>query len=183
MGFQIQLKKHSMERAPFDLPYYKKPLQTEETKDQVPLKAVSVSYFGKEYWATSREALKLNHNGKPITIKLVSKSINIPFELSLSRFKVDTDPGTNNPASFESFVDSFDGKESKEHHIFMNNPLKKSQFTFYQASYFPLEGGLFGSVLSVNFDPGRFVKYLGSLLLVLGSLFHFYIRKKKRVSP
>ena len=92
---------------------------------------------------------------------------------------MDKDPGTQNPASYESYVNVFDGKDSRYQKVFMNNPLDFDQFTFYQASYFPLESGLYGSVFSVNYDPGRFLKYLGSLLLVLGSFWHFYIRNRK----
>jgi hypothetical protein len=61
----------------------------------------------------------------------------------------------------------------------MNNPLKEKQYTFYQASYFEAAQDVYGSVLSVNYDPGRFLKYLGSLFLVLGSFWHFVIRRRK----
>jgi hypothetical protein len=65
----------------------------------------------------------------------------------------------------------------------MNNPLKYDEFTFYQSSYFPLGPDLYGSALSVNYDPGRALKYLGSLFIVLGSIWHFYIRRKKLKVP
>jgi cytochrome c biogenesis protein ResB len=57
----------------------------------------------------------------------------------------------------------------------MNNPLKTHGYTFYQSSYFLDQAGEYHSVLSVNRDPGRFVKYQGSLLLVLGLIVHFLI--------
>ncbi len=60
----------------------------------------------------------------------------------------------------------------------MNNPLKYQNFTFYQASYFQSQEGPMGSILSVNFDPGRPWKYLGSLLLVFGSIWHYFLRRK-----
>ena len=107
------------------------------------------------------------------------EQIIVPFQINLERFNMGTDPGTQNPASYESYVNVFDGKDSINQKVFMNNPLDWDQFTFYQASYFPLEGGFYGSVFSVNYDPGRFLKYLGSLLLVLGSTWHFYLRKRK----
>ena len=82
------------------------------------------------------------------------------------------------------FVNVFSHEGVSKHHVFMNNPLKFSNFTFYQASYFPLnesEGqGKYGSVLSVNFDPGRPAKYLGSLLIIVGSIWHFSLRRKKQ---
>jgi hypothetical protein len=103
----------------------------------------------------------------------------MPFELVLTKFKMDKDPGTNNPASYESFVKLFTSNGSSEHHIFMNNPLKFSGFTFYQASYGQDDNGNYQSTLSVNVDQGRFLKYLGSLMLVFGSWWHFYINRRK----
>ena len=37
---------------------------------------------------------------------------------------MDKDPGTNNPASYESFVQLFSRDGATDHHIYMNNPLK-----------------------------------------------------------
>ena len=69
--------------------------------------------------------------------------------------------------------------------ISMNEPLKHEGLTFYQASFHEDDAGRpIASVLSVNKDPGRFLKYLGSLLIVLGSIVLFYFkrtfRKKKK---
>jgi hypothetical protein len=59
--------------------------------------------------------------------------------------------------------------------------LKHNGFTFYQASFTSDEqtGEPNASILSVNWDPGRWVKYLGSLLIVLGSIHMFYFRKRQ----
>jgi len=66
----------------------------------------------------------------------------------------------------------------------MNNPLKHDGFTFYQASYSQDNQGNYSSTLSVNVDPGRFWKYLGSLMLVFGSMWHYYLNfRKKKVKP
>ena len=60
----------------------------------------------------------------------------------------------------------------------MNEPLKHEGFTFYQASFERDESGKpVTSILSVNHDPGRWVKYLGSFLIVLGSVVLFYFRR------
>ncbi|MCP5463810.1 MAG: cytochrome c biogenesis protein ResB [Deltaproteobacteria bacterium] len=110
----------------------------------------------------------------------------LPFEFSLDQFKMATNPGTQDPASYESFVTTNTLGKKESAHIYMNNPLKKGGFTFYQASYFQTDDGQFGSVLSVNKDPGRVTKYIGSLLIVLGSAIHFTIipkLKKKRAMP
>ena len=68
----------------------------------------------------------------------------------------------------------------KEVLISMNNPLKYDGFTFYQASFEQDDmGNPTASILSVNNDPGRFLKYLGSMLLVLGSIHLFYMKRRK----
>lgn len=73
-------------------------------------------------------------------------------------------PGTETPLSFESYVDAGDGVQR----IAMNEPLKRDGFTLYQASYVMNENGPPDSILSVNRDPGRPVKYTGSLILAIG---------------
>lgn len=130
-------------------------------------------------WVNDQESttLELSEN-KILQLRLGPKIHELPFEIELRQFKMDLNPGTNDPASYESLVTALDQNSKTEHRIFMNNPLKKAGFTFYQASYFPLENGGYGSVLSVNRDPGRWVKYLGSFLIVFGSIWHFALRRQ-----
>ena len=89
--------------------------------------------------------------------------------------------GTNNPSSYESFVEVSDLPDQRLH-VFMNNPLKHHYLTFYQSSYFPMGPEVYGSIFTVNFDPGRFIKYLGSFLLVFGTIWHYYINRQKPVA-
>ena len=92
-----------------------------------------------------------------------------------------TDPGTNNPATYKSHVtlkDSAAGGIVQDHLVTMNEPLTHKKFTFYQSSYQnDEEGRPIGSVLSVMYDPGRSLKYAGSLLIVLGILWMFFFKK------
>ena len=184
MGFKVRLLEHRTDAYPTMTPSYIKPIQDNGQTIQGDMKAVEVQMDGQSFWVKSNEPVAYNRNGERVTFILAKKTLLLPYELVLDRFKMDTDPGTNNPASYESFVTLFKGNQgSEKHHIFMNNPLKHQNFTFYQASYFQTQEGPFGSVLSVNFDPGRFWKYLGSLLLVLGSIWHFVLRKKPVAKP
>ena len=57
----------------------------------------------------------------------------------------------------------------------MNEPLVHGGYTFYQASYQMQEGRPPVSIFAVNYDPGRRVKYGGSILMVLGILVMFYM--------
>lgn len=179
MGFKLKLLQHETHKAPIHEPKYTKPLQKGGDRPPEYFKAIEVQFIDESFWLSSETPQQINYKGESIQFFLEAQSVKLPYELTLSRFKMDTDPGTSSPASYESFVDIFDGEQTTKAHIFMNHPFKKDPYTFYQASYFESQAGGYGSVLSVNFDPGRFWKYLGSLLLVLGSFWHFYVRRRK----
>jgi cytochrome c biogenesis protein ResB len=69
--------------------------------------------------------------------------------------------------------------DATDYLISMNDPLKHASFTFYQASFESDPSGRpTASVLSVNRDPGRALKYFGSLLLVLGAMHLFYMKRR-----
>ena len=179
MGFEIQLLRHERGKYPRWVPRYRRPRQANNKLIAGDLRAVEVDIAGKTHWVTSERPLGVMIDRQKYSFYLGQETLRLPFEVNLSQFKMDTDPGTQNPASYESFVNVLSPEGVSRHHVFMNNPLKFSGFTLYQASYFPLEDGRYGSVLSVNFDPGRFLKYLGCILLVLGAVWHFVLRRKK----
>lgn len=183
MNFKLSLIKHYDNQYPVLIPVYTKPIQDNGRIIHGNTKAVKLKMGLEEYWVTTEQPLILRSGEEEVRFQLIQKEVLLPYEINLDRFKMGTDPGTMNPASYESFVTVFDGRKKENasfsHHIYMNNPLKYNDFTFYQASYFPLNDTDFGSVLTVNFDPGRFMKYLGSFLLVFGSIWHYFIRRKK----
>lgn len=184
MGFKVSLLEHRADAYAIMVPTYVKPTQENSRIIEGEMKAIEVEIEGQSFWVTSTEPSEYNQDNKSIRFDIGKKTITLPYELVLDQFKMDTDPGTSTPASFESYVTLFKGNEgSSKHHIFMNNPLKHEDLTFYQASYFQTEAGPYGSVLSVNFDPGRPWKYLGSLLLVLGSIWHYFLRRKHLAKP
>jgi hypothetical protein len=184
MGFKVRLLEHKSDAYPTMVPTYVKPIQDNGQIIKGDLKAVEVEIDGQQFWVKSTEPVAFNQGAEKIRFELSKKIITLPYELVLDRFKMDTDPGTNNPASYESFITLFKGNEgNQKHHVYMNQPLKHENFTFYQASYFQTQQGPYGSVLSVNYDPGRPWKYLGSLLLVLGSIWHYFLRRKHLQKP
>ncbi len=178
MGLKLRLIEHRTDAYPAMVPFYSVPTQENGKIISGELKVMEIEVDGKTVWVKSTEPYELDRQGEKVVFELGKKKITLPYELILNNFKMETDPGTKNPASYESFVTLFRGNEgSSQHHVFMNNPLKVDDFTFYQASYFKT-GETFGSVLSVNFDPGRPWKYLGSFFLVFGSIWHYFIRRK-----
>ncbi len=178
MGFSLTLVRHEDNYFPEKVPKYVTPIQKNNELIKGQQKALSIKVKEKNYWVTDNKPITLSIDGNKVTFEIVKKTLTLPFEFTLTRFQMNKDPGTETPASFESFVRLFSKEGASDHHIFMNNPLKYRGFTFYQASYFPLEGQTFGSVLSANVDQGRFIKYLGSLLLVLGTMWHFHLSKR-----
>ncbi len=179
MGFKINTLKHSQTHYPKIIPKYITPIQDGGKIIAGNNKAVLLTINNTDIWVTDNKPIKIMEKDKSIVFSLENTKVKLPYEIVLDKFKMDTDPGTNNPASYESFVSLFDGKKTQNHHVFMNNPMKYNNFTFYQASYFPVQN-TYGSVFSVNYDPGRPIKYFGSLLLILGSIWHFVFRNRKR---
>jgi hypothetical protein len=178
MGADITLLAHEDKKVPFNLPTPTIPIQKNGSLIKGDMRAVQVDILGKTFWVTNSMPLQLNVKGKNVVLEVTKETMDLPFELALTKFKMDKDPGTQMPASYESFVKLFDGSTSN-HHIFMNNPLKVQGYTLYQASYNAGEDGTYSSTLSVNVDQGRPLKYLGSLMLVFGAIWHFNLNKKK----
>jgi hypothetical protein len=110
----------------------------------------------------------------------------LAFSLKLDDFKVEFDPGTQQASSFTSKVQLTDqgmAIKNQPHTISMNEPLSHRGYTFYQASYAReqdphtgRETGRFQSIFQVGTDPGRSIKYLGCLMIVLGTFLQFYMR-------
>ena len=74
----------------------------------------------------------------------------LPFSLSLDSFRVVYYPGTEAPSDYKSYVSYKVNGKWKEEVISMNHILSVKGYRFYQSSYDP---DLFGSWLSVNYDP------------------------------
>jgi hypothetical protein len=133
--------------------------------------------LGSELWIVEGSTRQVPVGGRNVYVNFGKKRITLPFALRLDRFHIGTDPGTRKAASYESMVTVQDkgisvGDSTK---ISMNEPLHYGGYTFYQASYSLEAGRPPVSVFSVNFDPGRWIKYLGSLILVLGISLMFYM--------
>ncbi|WP_347358532.1 cytochrome c biogenesis protein ResB [Bdellovibrio sp.] len=127
--------------------------------------AVKIIFDGKEHWVLLNDMVKLFTNNAVYLLTYGNRRIDINFPLKLKSFNVARYQGTMRAAAYESVVEV---PESGEHLISMNEPLKYKGLTIYQASFQEEEGRPVASIFSVNHDPGRFLKYLGSLVLSLG---------------
>jgi hypothetical protein len=134
----------------------------------LPSSAVLVRPAGsdKPIWLTQGDVKSVQIGGRPAQIVFSNQTLTLPFTLHLQKFTKMDYPGTETPYSYESLVR--DESSQKETLISMNEPLKLKDYTLYQASFSMTPGEPPTSVLSVNRDPGRWIKYLGSLVLSLG---------------
>lgn len=115
---------------------------------------------------------------REISVAYMPRQVVLPFAVGLEKFSIEHYQGTFDPASFSSRVRVIDPEKglqtgSEPIVISMNEPLDYRGYTFYQASYIPGEPRPTTTVLSVNQDPGRTLKYFGSILIVVGSTLLF----------
>jgi ABC-type transport system involved in cytochrome c biogenesis permease subunit len=101
----------------------------------------------------------------------------LPFQVRLEDFQIDTYQGTMRPAMFRSMVTVIDPRSGQTLPgvIYMNHPLAYGGYHFFQSSYRQEEGREM-TVLSVSRDPGQMVVFLGYTLLVVGMIVVFATR-------
>ncbi len=138
--------------------------------DQMTREVVKVTFDNKTHWLQLNDILRFFMGNEVYVLGYRNQTVDIGFNIRLMDFKVGRYQGTRRAASYQSEVDV---DRLGPVTISMNEPLKNNGFTFYQASF---QEEPVVSILSVNRDPGRWIKYLGSLLVVLGTIMLFYFR-------
>jgi cytochrome c biogenesis protein ResB len=138
--------------------------------------ALQFEYDGKNYWLALNSNVRVFTDVNVFLFSFANRRVDLGFEIALKDFNVGRYQGTMRAASYASDVE---GAGFGKAHISMNQPLKHNGFTFYQASFQEDKqtGRATASVLSVNRDPGRPLKYLGSALIVLGTIVMFYFKR------
>jgi cytochrome c biogenesis protein ResB len=150
----------------------------------------------------AEEQRVVEHNGRRVSVALVPDEVDLGFRVRLERFNRKLDPGTGQASHYSSTIDILDRHTDKvlrrDVLITLNEPVNFSDpvtgrsFRLYQASFSgPFRPGdaafesvagttpreqIFASVLSANYDPGRGMKYAGSLLIVVGVFLVFYLK-------
>ncbi|NUM88895.1 MAG: cytochrome c biogenesis protein ResB [Bdellovibrionales bacterium] len=134
-----------------------------------------VEIRGERAWVELGSAAQLAMEDGIYYIQYSKRQVDVGFELALKDFRIDYYEGSSRPKEYSSLVEA----GGVEHVISMNEPLKHNGFTFYQASYqSDEEGKPVASVFSVNLDPGRWVKYLGSFMLCMGIMLMFWFKPR-----
>jgi hypothetical protein len=106
-------------------------------------------------------------------VKLGAIRIPVPYSVHLDDFLLLNYPGSRNPASYESHVKLYDpekGIDGEPVRIYMNHPMDHRGFKHFQSSYDTDEQG---TILSVNYDPGKLPTYFGYFLISLGFVLVF----------
>ena len=133
--------------------------------------ALKVRFQGKESWMKLNSFLSFYSENVSYTLSYMNQRKNIGSALKLLKFEINRYQGSQKAKEYSSVV-QVDGQKTVT--ISMNEPLKHNGWTFYQSGFDEVQTA---SILSVNYDPGRFIKYLGGFLLVLG-VFTLFYRKK-----
>jgi len=172
MNLEFRLLKY-LPQAKQNLSFLKREQSSPEA-----ISAIKFRYNGKENWLGLNSMVRLFGESEIYIVTYGNRRLPLNFDMYLKDFKVGRYQGTMRAASYESLVSI--PKAQREVLISMNEPLKYNGYTFYQASFQEDPTGQpVASILSVNYDPGRWVKYLGSLLIVLGAIHLFYRRWKR----
>lgn len=141
------------------------------------LPSLKVRYNGQESYLFLNDYVKVFTEDRMYLVAYQNRRVPLGFDLELLEFQKTHYPGTMRAMAYQSSV-KYDGENKAV--ISMNEPLKYKQFYMYQASYEENpNGGIRASILSVNHDPGRVWKYLGSLIMSVGIVLLFYFRKRK----
>lgn len=137
--------------------------------------AVKVRHADHERWLVLDDILRLNSSGALLRFVYSHRRVPMKKELTLKRFEVEKYQGSSKAMAYKSLVEV---PGEGEHLISMNEPLKLDGLLYYQASFEDgPQGQPIASIFSINYDPGRWIKYLGSLVMSLGIILLFYFRK------
>jgi hypothetical protein len=169
---------HARERVTF------KPVKVEANQAEKPEAAMEVAVsvggstqttwlqrnhptFGSRTLTTPRGALR---------VKFGYAEAPLGFPLTLVKFRRERNPGGVGNASFSSVVRVGGTGKDEEREISMNQPLTHNQLTFYQSGFNEGGQGVDSSTFSVAYDPGRGLKYAGSLMICLGIATMFFMK-------
>jgi hypothetical protein len=114
----------------------------------------------------------------PVFLSLGYESQSLGYAIELQDFHRHSNPGGIGDAAFSSTVRLVDPAAGLDQprEISMNEPLVHGRFRLYQSGFEAPAHGREASVLTVAYDPGRGLKYAGSLMICAGVFVMFYLR-------
>jgi len=141
---------------------------------------VEAGPWGRGGWLSLGSVLFWNEGGSRRALSFEPRRIALPFGIRLDRFRMETDPGTSQAASYESDVHVVDssGRPLDSARIAMNEPLKRGGIVLCQSGFAAEPGEVPTTFLSVDRDPGRWLKYIGALVAMLSIVWYFLERNR-----
>ena len=97
----------------------------------------------------------------------------LPIVIKLNDFTKESYQGVEIPKNYESIIEVTDKNVKRKVRIYMNNPFRYDDLTFYQASYSISPDGRERTVLAVVKNAGRLLPYISSGIIFLGLVLHF----------
>ena len=158
--------------------------------------AVKFIFNNKTEWLLLNDTVKIFTDKVAYIVAYHNRQLPLNFKLNLDEFKIEKYQGIAKAKEYSSQVSVMKAFEKEKindksnlnkilsERISMNEPLKFDGYTFYQASFEKDENTdqPIASILSVNRDPGRWVKYVGSIIFSFGIVWLFYLRRKRRTA-
>ncbi|MBY0523091.1 MAG: cytochrome c biogenesis protein ResB [Gemmataceae bacterium] len=145
----------------------------------------------KEFWLplsdTAQQSTAVDVGEEQFSVAYNVKMQDLPFELKLLRGEETFDPGTQQKASYSSYIQLTDKRHNivgEDRLITMNEPLEYDGYKFYQSGMEPMRRivdqqtlrPVHRSTFTVGNDPGLWLKYLGSIMLAVGIGCMFYMK-------
>lgn len=134
------------------------------------------TYLVSLLFAMSDEPEIVHLDDKTYNIELRPKRYYKPYTFELEDVKKEDYLGTNTPRNYASKVHLLDPSRNvdEEKTIWMNNPLRFADETFYQSGYTPETASEpERATLSVVANSGWMMPYIGCMLVGIGMLSHF----------
>ncbi len=128
----------------------------------------------KNYFIIFKESPNVSREGKmPAFDRFL-----LPFSVKLIKFSIDYYYNSYIPSDYKSIVEIIDTSDNFTYEIRMNKPLKHKGFELFQSD-FVLGSGNSGknvSILSVNYDPGKNISFIGFIVLAVGVVNLFLLK-------
>lgn len=146
--------------------------------------AIQVQRGQDKHWIVLNDLLKIFADTEAYLMTYQNRRLDLGFPIELKNFKVSKYQGTMKAMAYESEVVIGKDPAAIKGVISMNEPMKYNNYTIYQASFQEDEVTRepVASIFSVNYDPGRWIKYLGSLIMSLGIVWLFYQKRKRKTA-
>ncbi len=123
---------------------------------------------------------------KTYDVSLRFKHTYKPYSMRLIDVRKDDYTGTNTPRNYSSDVQFVDNSKNidRKVHIWMNNPLRYGNETFYQSGYHMGSDNVETTTLQVVTNTGWMIPYVGCMVVATGLFVHFilvFIRFTRRL--